>query len=506
MNRMTSDPTHTFRLLPLLLLTGVLILACEPETSIRVGVAETVITPPDPVGVELAGFDRGGNTSTGVHDDLHARTLIVEGSNGETVALTTVSVIGLGEEVADLIRAGAAERTGVPFENIIISATHTHSGPRPAGPDDDYTRFFIERSVENIADAWENLRPGRIGIGSTQVFGLGLKRDALYNGGVHPDRETAVIKVEDARGRLTGVFFNYGAHPATLDLHNLLITEDWPYFSIRDIRRRVGENVVVGYYQGAEGDINTGYSALYSATGANMYGARSFEQAEWKGEIMSRAVLELLPEIRTVGDLDVTAAYDHFDFPQRTSYPWTHEEALQWEREARQRLEEMESRLPAAYPTNREEATEWQRRAREMAARGELDIHNQIGPRQLDIYRVDLWLAGQAVSVSRRIEALPDNPDPIRMPMQAVRLGEAVFVTFPNEVYAEIGLEVKAFSPFEQTYVIGLAGGRGGYIPTAADHLERGYVPNGTPFAPETEQVLIDASLELIDRISSAGL
>lgn len=485
------------------LLIAIAAIACEQQPVIMVGVGEAVITPPDPVGVSLAGFDRGGNLSTGVHDDLHTRSIVVEDEDGEAMALLTVALIGISEEISDLIRSRIEEQTGIPFENIVISATHTHSGPRPTDPEDDFTRFFIDRSVESAINAWEERLPGRIGIASTDIYSVGLKRDALMHGGVHPDRETAVIKVENAAGRLMGLFFNYGAHPATLDLHNLQITEDWPYFAITRIKEKIGENVVVGYIQGAEGDINTGYSALHSAVGANMYGARSWEQARWKGELMANALLELLPSIETNGNITVGGSYDHFDFPIRTTYPWTHEEALNWEREAQERLEEMEARLPGSYPTNMEETREWQREMREKAMRGELDSRTQIGLRRLDTYKVDLWAAQHVVSVSRRFEDLPENPDPIRMPMQSIRLGDAVFVTFPNEVYSEIGVAVKELSPYEKTFIIGLAGGRGGYIPTAADHLEWGYVPNGTLFAPETEQVLIDASLELIRRVDN---
>jgi len=482
-----------------ILITG--LIGCAGSTDIKVGIAEVVITPDDPIGLPMSGFDRGGNTSTGVHDDLYARTVIVEDASGNGVALTTAAIINISDEVGNEIRERASQATGIAFESIIVSATHTHSGPNLNALDDSVTEFFIDRTVESIVTAWENRVPGRIGFGSAEVHGLGAKRDALGHGGVHPDPEVGIIKVEDAHGRLLGVLYNHGAHPATLDLHNLLITEDWPYFTTTGVKEQVGNHVIVGFYQGAEGDINTGYNALMSAVGANMYGARSFEHAAWKGKLMADAILDVLPQIETRGDIDVRGAYERVDLPRRTTYPWTHEETLQWQREARQRLEEMERRLPTTYPTNREEADRWQQEAREMAVRGELDVRNQIGPRYLDTFKVDVWLADQAEGMARRIEALPENPEPFNMPMQSVRIGDAVFVTFPNEVYSEIGRAVKQLSPFEKTYIIGLVGGRG-YIPTAADHLERGYVPNGTPFAPESEQVLIDASLNLIQQVS----
>lgn len=438
--------------------------------GIKVGVTEMVITPP--VGHPMWGFDRGGNTATGTHDELHSRSIVVEGADGTAVVMMTVSVGNMSEVYMNLIRKGIEEQTGISFENIVISSTHTHSGPNIGDPDSSYGKLFVERNIQSALQAWESRAPGRIGVGTTEVFGLGLKRAALGHGGVHPDPETAVIKIEDSSGKLLGVFFNYGAHPSTLDLHNLLYTEDWPYFSIKEIKEEIGENVIVGFFQSASGDINTGYTAELSAVGAEMFGARSFKHAEKKGRIMTKAVLELLPSIKTSGDLIVRAAYDHFDFPRRTTYPYTYSEALSWKKQAQAKLTEMEKL-----------------------------VGTKIGPRKLDEYRVDVWLANQAVNRSRSIEEQPKNPSPFNMPMQAIRLGDVVFATFPNEVYSEIGLAVKQQSPYEKTFIFSLAGGHGGYIPTAEEYLEGGYVANGSPFAPESEQVMINASLDLIGRL-----
>ena len=87
------------------------------------------------------------------------------------------------------------------------------------------------------------------------------------------------------------------------------------------------------------------------------------------------------------------------------------------------------------------------------------------------------------------------------MPMQAVRLGNTVFVTFPVEVFTEIGLAVKKKSPYENTFILGVAGGHGGYIATVAEYIEGGYAVNGSPYAPQAEQAIINASMELINKV-----
>jgi hypothetical protein len=159
------------------------------------------------------------------------------------------------------------------------------------------------------------------------------------------DPEVAVIKIEDAKGKLKGVFFNYGCHPSTLDLHNLLFTEDWPYYSIKGIKEELPEGVIVGYFQSAQGDAKVGYTAELSAVGADMYGLRTFEYAEQKGKLMVPAVLNILPGIETSGDIIVKASSGIFDFPSRgKDYPYTLREALEWKANADKKLAEMEAK------------------------------------------------------------------------------------------------------------------------------------------------------------------
>jgi neutral ceramidase len=474
-------------------------IACStPTAKIKVGVGESIITPPDPVGVPMAGYDRGGHNSTGVHDELYARSIVVEGEDGTSVAMITLALVNLSEQIMDSIRSGVNRETGIPFKNVIISATHTHSGPELGGIDDEYVQFLIRNSVNSASDAWKSRVPGKIGVGSVDVFGLAMNDRRMEFGGIPADPEAAVIKIERANGSLMGVFFNYGCHPSVLDLHNLEFTEDWPYYSIKGIKEKLEPGVVVGYFQSAQGDAKVGYNAELSAVGAYMQDLRSFEFAERKGNIMTEAVLKLLPTIETTDDIPVRVSYDKFAVPRRTTFPFTQAEALSWQERARKTLEEKE-KLVLEYPRDTEGANRLREASLKAAIEGKAD--NYIGPRTLDRYKVDLWLATQAVGQAKRIEEQPEDAGPFMMPMQAVRLGKNVFVTFPAEVFTEIGLAVKQLSPYENTFIFGVAGGYRGYIATAAEFIEGGYAVNGSPYAPEAEKVIIDSSVELISRV-----
>jgi hypothetical protein len=283
-----------------------------------------------------------------------------------------------------------------------------------------------------------------------------------------------------------------------MDLHNLQFTEDWPYFSIQGIKEKIGKDVIVGYFQSAQGDAKVGYGAELSAVGAYMQGVRTFTNAANKGRLMSEAVLKVLPSIKTSDNLEVRVAYDKFKIPLRNTFPYTQAEAIAWQQRAQKTFDEKQ-KLVMAYPTDSLSLEQYQEAARKLVANGQ--IGTTIGPRTLDRYKADLWLANQAVAQSKRIEALPKDVAPLAMPMQAVRLGNTVFVTFPVEVFTEIGLAVKKRSPFENTFVFGVAGGYGGYIATAAEYIEGGYAVNGSPYAPQAEQVIIDSALDLIKSV-----
>jgi len=448
-------------------LSCVVLLGCAEEPKMKVGFGEKVITPP--VGTPMAGYRRAG-VSTGVHDDLYARSMAVEGEDGTAVVLMTLGIINLGEKFMDRIREEVNKETGIPVKNIVISCTHTHSGPSVGGAGEEYQKFLVENSAASAVEAWNNRVPARIGVGSTVEWDLGKNDRRMEYGGLHPDPEVGIIKVEDARGKLLGVAFNYGCHPSTLDLHNLEFTEDWPYYSIKGIKEKVGDDVWVAYFQSAQGDVKVGYTAELSAVGVDM-GIRNFWFAEHKGRMMSRSVIAVLDSIETSGNPVLRATADYFDFPRRESYPISAAEAERRDREARAKLAEMEK------------------------------IADRIGKRVLDRYRVDVFLSGLTLGCARWVESHP-NPGAQRMLMQAVRVGDAVFVTFPCEVYAEIGKEVKDRSPFEKTFVIGLASGHGGYMPTAEEYLEGGYSAVMTRWDPKCEQVVIKSSLELIGRLA----
>ena len=444
---------------------------CSSEKKappVKVGLGETVITPSK--NLQMRGFARS-QVATGVHDELHARSLVIEGADGTATVMMSLSLVGIGRSYIERIRQGINEQTGIPEQNILVSCTHTHAGPSVERADEEYQAFVVDQAVLSTVEAWNTRAPARIGTGAATVMELGRNRRRLLYGGLHPDPEVGIIKIEDADGVLKGVVFNYGCHPSALDWRNTLYSEDWPYYAIRGIKETAGENVWVAYFQSAEGDINVGYSAELSAVGAQMP-IRNYEYIEHKGNQMADAVLDALPGIATTSEAAVAVTTDTFDYPLRDSFPIT--------------LAQAEKDADAAQ--------------KQLAA---LEKQQGIeGTRILDKVRMDVFQTGQRLRTARRFFSSEKTEKTTSIEQQAIRIGDAVIVVLPGEVFSEIGLAIKEASTVDKTFLIGLANGYGGYLPSAKEFVEGDYEVDGSRYSDKTEKACVDASLELIRRVS----
>ena len=433
----------------------------------KAGFGETIITPQE--NVQMKGFARS-QVSTGVHDDLHARSLVIESDDGTTAVMMTLSLCTLEREYVGRIRSLIHDRTGIPETGILISCNHTHAGPSVDKAGEQYQEFLVENAAQSAVEAWNSRVPARIGVGPAKTPEIGRNRRRLLYGGLHPDPETGIIKIEDPEGNLMGVAFNYGCHPSALDWRNTLFSEDWPYYAIRGIKKEAGEHIWAAYFQSAEGDINVGYSSELSAVGAYMP-IRNYEYIEVKGNQMAATVLDALPHIQTSGSHDIQVAIDFFDYPLRESFPVTLEKAENDAAAARKKLAALEN------------------------------VKNLEGTRIFDKVRVEVFQTGQRLSTARQFYSRKPGTKPVSIEQQAIRIGDAVFVSLPGEVFSEIGLAIKEGSPLEKTFVIGVANGYGGYLPTEKEFVEGDYEVDGCRYSPKAEKVCIESSLDLIGRL-----
>ena len=89
----------------------------------------------------------------------------------------------------------------------------------------------------------------------------------------------------------------------------------------------------------------------------------------------------------------------------------------------------------------------------------------------------------------------------ITLDQTCIALGNSALISFPGELFTEIGMRIKVESPFAQTYIIGLANGEIGYVPTRKAIYEGGYAVDTREVGEEAEEIIVSQSLTLIEQV-----
>ena len=114
--------------------------APSSAAELQAGVAVVDISPPR--GYRMSGYFRE-RLNTGTHDPLQAKALFLR-QGDEQAALVFCDLIGIAREVSGRARALAAKKTGIPAANILIAATHSHTGPLYMGA---LRQYFHDQTV-----------------------------------------------------------------------------------------------------------------------------------------------------------------------------------------------------------------------------------------------------------------------------------------------------------------------------------------------------------------------
>ena len=296
----------------------------------KAGVARTVITPEQPMW--LAGYAARTHPSVGTMHDLWAKALVVEDQDGERAVLITTDLLEFPKKLSDRIRDRLKERFRLTRSQIILSTSHTHSGPVLSGALYDiypldteelekinqYSDALADRIVELVGEAVNNMQPARLyaenGVVRFQVNrrnnpAATLTMQTELNG--PNDYAVPVIRVMDEQGGLMAIAFGYACHATVLDGYEW--SGDYPGFAQIDLEKAYPGTVAM-FFQGTGADMNP-------------LPRRTVELAEQYGEELAAAVRRVLNEDMQELAPDLTTAYSEIDLALND--PPTREELTQ---------------------------------------------------------------------------------------------------------------------------------------------------------------------------------
>ena len=455
--------------------------AAEPSAQLRAGAATSNITPALGGGI-VGGFHPF--PSTHVHDDLHARCLVLD--NGRTrLAIVVCDLLGAHRSVFDEARRLVHEETYLPPANILMSATHTHSACSALSsnrfsitqPLNDYQQFVARRIADSVRCAINNLAPAQIGWavaeeprhmfnrrwfmkpGTVPVTPFGGTNDLvkmnppraskdLVKPAGPTDPQICLIALRSPEGRPIAVLANYSLH-------------------------------YVGGVRGA--DISADYYAMFCDRMQQLLGADRLDPPfvammsnGTSGNInnidFTRPGENLPPyaKMRLVADDVAQAAFKAM-------------QSMQWRDTAQLGAELREFEAATRRPTAEQLA-----RAKDILAQPKTGK-----PASLEqIY-------------AERTLRIAEVPPTRKIPVQALRVGDVGITSIPCEVFVETGLELKRRNPFKPSFTVSIAGGYFGYLPTPEQHKLGGYETwlGTSQFEKETSTKIVTTLLEMLNRL-----
>ncbi len=442
------------------------------DSELTAGLAVIDITPPIPY--RMSGYFRE-RLSTGTSNPLRAKAIVLR-QGSESAALVFCDIIGLSLDVSSRVRRQVAEKTGIPAANILIAATHSHTGPlyfgalrkyfhdlavAKQGSDPyekvDYSSELAGKIVKAITQADAAAKPVRLKAGVAEQRDLSFNRrfhmkdgTVRFNPGVlNPnivrpagpiDPGVGIVFFDEAdSGSSAAALVNFSLHLDTVG--GIKYAADYPFYLEQSLREKYGDKFVLLFGTGACGDINHIDVAR-----------RERLKTDFIGNTLAQTVKAKAGSLETVVEPSLVVRSEVVEVPLQKYGP----QKVAW---ARENIKKVGTR--------------------------ELSFLEQV-----EAYKI--------LAIEMR------NSETIGLEVQVFRLSSDVAVVgLPGEVFVDLGLAVKSASPFATTLVIELCQDAPGYIPTKKAFAEGSYETVNSRIAPGGGEMMVKAAVRLLKELGT---
>lgn len=482
------------------------------DRKLSIGWAQRSITPNGPILMEGQMYPR---VSRYVHDPITATALVLD--NGEQQAIfVSMDMTEVPMHAMEKIRERLSAWPEIPFEKISFNVTHSHNAtsfyddfmraenrqvyaeeilPPFDAPEDMVwgekgQKFFVEKLTDLIVTAWENRKPGGISYahdyaavafnrrpqfrresGPESVMYGNCSRDDFiqFEGGT--DTAVELLYTWDAAGEVTGVVCNVPCPSQVHELH-CYITADYWAPTRQYIREKLNKNVYVLPLCGAAGDLAPVDLVHISKT-------NGIALEKWGGqtcEVFRDFDMTLL--CQSIGDRISEAVVRGYRSARNyIAYAPVFRHEI----------------LSMSLPIRQVSEAEYQEAEAEVAR-----IHEKFS-KENPMTMADLVKAFEPQGVILRHRQQAACPD-YSFQCHILRLDNIAIATNPFELYHDFAQRIKARAEAEQVFIVQLANGLGGYLPTWAAVNGGSYSskPASTVCGPDGGDALVEKTLDVL--------
>ncbi len=404
-------------------------------------------------------------SAQGVHDPLEVTAAAIA-DDDTAVALVGVDAVSLNTGDVMEARAMAEDTCGIPAGNILVAASHAHTGG-PAndvlGTDSDpqYRAHIVRQIASAVCEAHSRMVPAELGWASGSAEGLGWNRRWAMRAGTHQthadptgpdivrsagpvDPQVLLLAARDHDGSILGFVGNFTCHPTVMGGPSF--SAGYPGAWRRTLKTLTGGEMV--FLNGAMGDL-TQINKRLDLPQKGEAGVERFARA------LTGESLKLLADMRWHDDLPLTVATEMIQMPFR---------------------------VPNADQLEADHAL----------------LADNLWPGD---YSRELVFARERILLQHYI----DEVGAARCEVKCIRIGDLAIASSPAQMFCEFGLATKERSPFDATMFVSIANGNIGYVPTAEAIERGGYEPTlcrGSRSIPEAGDMIVDASVRLLDSLA----
>ena len=427
------------------------------------------------MGTWLEGYGARNSGSVGVHDDLHARALVVDDGTTQA-AVVSCDLIGVDRHTTEAVRGLVAAATDIPAEHVMVCATHTHAGPRGMHRQEDSAL----RDVQNrliagaVEQAWRNKRPCVLKAGRGSVDSVSQsRRDPAA-----PIDDTLRVLLFDALRHdepPVASVVNFACHATVLYHTNMQISADYPGQALATVRKIVGDAPSL-FLQGACGDINPAWIEQDYAEAARVGSIVGAEAARRLQELRPLGHQQRVWSIRwdELADKPVTAGAliePRIRVASRTVS--VRLRALPPPEDYAPRLADLEQQRAAVDP-------------------GDVDARRRV-MEQIVRYRSE-----------RLTAAMLRSPNELQAEIQAISFGPGcAILALPGEFFTDTGRQIQAAAGLDHLMIACYANHHLMYIVPRHEFDRGGYEPGVALLDEDAEESFRAAAVDLLHEIST---
>lgn len=421
-----------------------------------------------------------------VNDTLYARALVIR-SETTTAVIVAVDAVAIGEigpidnEYLGRVRTRVEKELKIPPSNVMVNASHCHG---------IVCKDVDERTFEAIKQASETMVPVKVGVGHGHedrvqenrrlILKNGREADVRHAYSLPPDEEVAevgpidpeigILRLDRMDGETVAIVYNFACHPIQ-GVPSRGNTADITGFSSQVIEDNLSEGTIALFVQGCGGDINPiSYKDVDHP-----------RDAETLGNLLGLSTLKATRKIECREDTRLTVVNEMFELPRAD----VAQRIIELEAEQQRLVQSLRGTslnlktfipLVVKYRVSGEFPLYYSHRYLHDKALGrddydQLDAENRRNMESYiqNIYTMELLSRNQtnlALLRKHQLQNLAAEKREIDVELVGLRVGDFVLTTFPGELTVRIGLNIKAASPHEHTFVAGYTNGYIYYAPT----------------------------------------